>query len=202
MPRPLIIGLTGGMASGKSTVAAIFADLGVPIWNADLAAHEIYRHHPQLRQVLADRWGSEVLTENDVNRAAIARIVFANPEELEWLNGRVHPQVRLDFEAWLTTVSNAPYVIREAAILFESGSNQDCDKVVTVAAPESDRVARAVHRDGLTSDQIRARLTHQLSDLDRAEKSDFVIQNGNSTTFEELQKQVFKLHKFFSEQLN
>lgn len=189
------------MASGKSTVAAMFADLGVPIWNADLAAHEIYRHHPRLREALADRWGSEVLTENDVNRAAIARIVFSNHAELEWLNAQVHPQVRAEFENWLATVSNAPYIVREAAILFESEANLGCDKVVTVAAPESDRVARAANRDGLTSDQIRARLAHQLSDLEREQRSDFVITNDDSTTREELQKQVLRLHKLFNEPL-
>lgn len=202
MPRPLIIGLTGGMASGKSTVAALFAELGVPIWNADQAAHEIYRRHPSLRQALADRWGPEVLTGEDINRAAVAGIVFTDPEELEWLNAQVHPQVRVDFEAWLATVSNAPYIVREAAILFESGANRDCDKVVTVAAPESDRLARAAGRDGLTSDQIRARLAQQLSDLEREQRSDFVITNDNVTTTEELQKQVLNLHKLFIEPLN
>jgi dephospho-CoA kinase len=108
----------------------------------------------------------------------------------------------VDFEAWLATVSNAPYIVREAAILFESGANRDCDKVVTVAAPESDRLARAAGRDGLTSDQIRARLAQQLSDLEREQRSDFVITNDNVTTTEELQKQVLNLHKLFIEPLN
>ena len=201
MRRPLIIGLTGGMASGKSTVAALFAELGAPVWNADKAAHEIYRGHPQLRQALADRWGTGTIVGDDVDRAAVGDIVFANSEELEWLNAQVHPRVRMDFEAWLATVADAPYVIREAAILFESGANRDCDKVVTVAAPEADRVARAASRDGSNSDQIRARLAHQLSDLEREQRSDFVITNDDATSSEELQKQVLNLHNMFNELL-
>lgn len=189
------------MASGKSTVAALFAELGAPVWNADKAAHEIYRGHPQLRQALADRWGTGTIVGDDVDRAAVGDIVFANSEELEWLNAQVHPRVRMDFEAWLATVADAPYVIREAAILFESGANRDCDKVVTVAAPEADRVARAASRDGSNSDQIRARLAHQLSDLEREQRSDFVITNDDATSSEELQKQVLNLHNMFNELL-
>lgn len=189
------------MASGKSTVAKMFAELGVPVWNADAAAHEIYRRHPELREALADRWGSEVLAGADVDRTAIARIVFAAPAELDWLNGQVHPMVRTDFEAWLITVADVPYIVREAAILFESGADQDCDEVVTVSAPEADRIARAVNRDALTSDQIRSRLTRQLTDLERERRADFVVTNDDSTTLQELQKQVHKLHELFSEPL-
>lgn len=198
-----IVGLTGGMASGKSTVRRMFEGLGVPAWDADLAGHEVYRKHRTLRQACAERWGAKVLHgEDDVNRAAIASIAFGNPGELAWLNGQVHPLVRMDFEDWVAAVDPlAPYVIRESAILFEAGIHSDCAAVVCVVAPEAERVARAVARTGMSEADARLRMSKQWSDEQRKAHCQFIIDNGPDVTLSDLSTIVERVHGMIIESL-
>lgn len=198
-----IVGLTGGMASGKSTVRKMFEGLGVPAWDADRAGHEVYRKHASLREACLDRWGPHVLQgEQDVNRSAIAAIVFDDSAELTWLNAQVHPLVRSDFDLWLAEVdANAPYVIRESAILFEAGIHSDCAAVVCVTAPVTERLARAMQRDGVSASEIQQRMSKQLSDEARNARCQFIIENGAGVTLSDLSTNVGKVHGLLIESL-
>ena len=150
--RPVVVGVTGGMAAGKSLVTRMFAALGAPTWDADSAAKRLYQTDTTLQQATLDRWGPRIakLDEDgrmvDVNREALAEVVFSNPDELAWLEAQVHPAVGRAFSAWLEDQPHTPVVIREAAILFESGSDATCDVTLTVEAPEALRIRRAQER--------------------------------------------------------
>ena len=200
--RPLVVGLTGGMAAGKSVVARILRALGAAAWDADAAAKSLYRTDPVLRKALLDRWGAEVAVRDesglavDVDRRALASRIFEDPEELRWLESMVHPAVARAFDAWaerMHAVGHPFYVVREAAILFESGSHKTCDFVVTVEAPEEVRIARAVLRGrGQVSEQeVRARLRRQATQEQRLELADVVLKNGPQDA---LLPQVLDLH--------
>lgn len=170
-----IIGLTGGIGSGKTKIARLFESEGIPVYIADEHAKRVMASDP-VTAALRKAFSDEVFNDNTLNRAKLAEKVFSDPTALARLNAIVHPAVRLDFERWLTA-QNAPMVIREAAILFESGSYTDCDKIITVTAPESVRIARVMQRDNTTEAAVRARMTHQWSDEKKAALSDFVIEN-------------------------
>lgn len=204
MGRPKIVGLTGGLGSGKSVVRSMFLALGIPAWDADQAGHAVYRAHPELRRACAARWGDIVLQPNgDVNRKQIAQIVFSSPAELEWLNQQVHPLVQKDFEEWLEGVSSSvAYVIRESAILFESQSELGCDAVICVSANEAVRIDRAMKRDGTVEADVRARMSRQWTDAQRESRSDFVIRNDESVTLGELSSKVDFVHRALLEFLN
>ncbi len=200
--RPLVVGLTGGMAAGKSLVARILRALGAAAWDADAAAKSLYRTDPVLRKALLDRWGAEVAVRDesglavDVDRRALASRIFADPEELRWLESMVHPAVARAFDAWaerMHALGHPSYVVREAAILFESGSHKTCDFVVTVEAPEEIRIARAVLRGrGEVSEQeVRARLRRQATQEQRMGLADVVLKNGPQDA---LLPQVLDLH--------
>ena len=190
---PLVVGLTGGLAAGKSTVAKMFQSLGVPVWDADDAAKSLYRTDEVLRQSMVTRWGEAVALRDpsgavvDIVRAEVAKRVFDAPEEMNWLESRVHPAVARAFEGWLDMLPHdldGRMVVREAAILFESGSHTTCDVVVTVEAPEKLRVARALQRahsqgeTNLSTTDIQARMKRQWTREERIAKSDIVIENG------------------------
>jgi dephospho-CoA kinase len=186
--RPRIIGLTGGLGSGKSTVGRIWETLGVPRWDADQAGAVLYRQDRELRELLLATWGREVLQWNaqgdhvDVNRRQLGAWVFRDAEALARLNGWVHPRVRSGFEVWLqsqTARSPAPrMVLRESAILIESGFHRDCDAVVLVTAPEALRIQRAVDRGGMTADQAADRMRQQWDDEKKRPWVHAVIENG------------------------
>ncbi|HEX5668597.1 MAG TPA: dephospho-CoA kinase, partial [Chitinophagaceae bacterium] len=150
---PIKVGLTGGIGSGKSTVARIFEALGVPVYYADEAAKNLYRSDPVLRQAIIDQFGPEAYAEGELNRKYISGIVFSSPEKLEILNSLVHPATIKDAEKWLLA-QTAPYAIKEAALIFESGSHRDLDHVIGVFAPESLRMKRVMARDKVTEDDI------------------------------------------------
>ena len=194
--RPLILGLTGGIAAGKSLVARMFEALGATVWDADAAAKTLYQTDPQLRDAMIQRWGAHVARcdehgkEVDVHRQAVADIVFADAQELAWLESRVHPAVGRAFDLWLeeqAQIGKALVVIREAAILFESGSDAACDVTVTVEAPETLRIARAQHRAQAEGQpvpeeaEIRARMDRQWTEAQRVARADHVVRNTDET---------------------
>ncbi len=172
-----IIGLTGGIGSGKSTVANYIASKGIPVYIADEEAKKLM----ELPEVIASIQGifsENVLDEfGKLNRKKIADLVFNSPTQLNQLNNIVHPLVKNHFIEWLKIHSNAPYVIKEVAILFETGGNTACDKVILVTAPEEIRIERAMKRDNVSKETIVSRMNNQLPESEKITKSDFIIHN-------------------------
>jgi dephospho-CoA kinase len=171
-----IIGLTGGIGSGKTTVANYFKSYGIPVYIADDEARKIMQS-ADILEAIKNLFGADVFENETLNREKLAKIVFNNPESLEKLNGIVHPAVKKHFEQWLLQNLQAPYVIYEAAILFESGRYKDCDIIITVTAPIESRIQRVIKRDNTTRELVLKRINAQWTDEKRISKSDFVIEN-------------------------
>ena len=187
-----IIGLTGGIGSGKTTIANEFLSLGVPVYIADDEARKLMQ---SLEVINAIRtvFGNTVFQNDILNREKLAEIVFSNPEKLEQLNGIVHPAVKKHFKEWLLNHKDAPFVIYEAAILFESGGYKNCDIIISVIAPLETRIQRVIDRDKTTREQVLKRINMQWNDEKRISKSDFVIKNTN---IEETKSEIVKILKF------
>ena len=173
-----IIGLTGGIGSGKTTVARYIAAQGIPVYIADEEAKKVM-NTPEVLSLVANTFGDSVLENGVINRQKLAQLVFNAAEKLQQLNNIIHPKVKQDFENWVQKHHNHPFVIKEAAILFESGSYQFCDKIITVTAPENVRLQRVIQRDSVTEDQVLARMQNQWKEEEKIALSDYVIQNIN-----------------------
>jgi len=172
----MIVGLTGGIGSGKSTVAKFFKALGVPVYDSDAQAKRIMKSSKKIRKKIIALLGEEAYEDKSLNRAYIAKSVFGNKELLEELNGIVHPAVRKHFLKW-SQKQDYPYVVQETALLFENKSNHLYDKVILVTAPQKLRIARVMSRDNSTEEQVLARIENQLADTDKIELSDYIIEN-------------------------
>jgi dephospho-CoA kinase len=190
------IGITGGIGSGKSTVCRVFENLGIPVFYADTVAKEIMVTDKELATAVKDTFGAESYdAAGRLNNKHIAGIVFNNNIELNKLNELVHPAVFRAFDLWLTRVPlTAPYILKEAALLFESGSYMLCDKSVLVIAPVETRLKRVMKRDGSTEEQVLARMNKQLSDVEKMKMADFLIRNDESQS---VILQVMELHSQF-----
>ena len=186
-----IIGLTGGIGSGKTTIANYFKSFGIPVYIADDEARKIMQSL-EIIAAIKNVFGDEVFENEKLNREELAKIVFNNPEKLEKLNNIVHPAVKKHFEQWLLQHTAAPYVIYEAAILFESGSYKNCDLIITVTAPIESRIQRVVERDKTTRELVLKRINAQWTDEQRISKSDFIIEN---TSIETTKLEVVKILK-------
>ena len=184
-----IIGLTGGIGSGKSTVANYIASKGIPVYIADEEAKKIMERE-DVKQKIQNLFSESVLNpDNSLNRKKIAEFVFNNPEKLKELNVIVHPEVQLHFKNWVKEHKDFPYIIKEVAILFETGGNKQCDKVILITAPEELRIERAMKRDNVTKKDILVRINNQLPESKKKELSDFIIDNINlSNTFLKIDK--------------
>jgi dephospho-CoA kinase len=191
--KPLLVGITGGIGSGKSTACRIFSILGVPIYYADDRAKWLMSHDTDLKQAIISNFGEESYTaDGSLNRAYLASVVFPDEQKVAIINGLVHPAVKKDFEKWVGS-QTAPYVLKEAALLFESGSYQDLDKIINVSAPLKTRITRVMMRDRhRTEKQIHEIIDKQLSDEEKNPKSDFVIKNADNKL---LIPQVLELHR-------
>jgi len=185
-----IIGLTGGIGSGKTTISKIFEELGVPVYNSDLEAKKIMEV-PEIIVLLKNSFGEEFFENNILNRAKLADLVFKNTEKLNVLNAIVHPFVKKDFLFWVKKNENEKFVIKESAILFESKSNLDCDKIITITSPLDLRMKRIAARDNLGFHEIVKRINNQISDEKKIENSDFIIEN---TDLEMTKTQVLKIY--------
>lgn len=181
------VGLTGGIGSGKSTVAKVFEALGVPVFNADKAVHAIYAENSKIRKAVIDKFGVEVAVcdsdgkDVDIDRPALGKLAFREEGGIEFLNNLVHPAVGKSFQNWIKNLpSTVSYVIHEAAILFESGASKSCDAVITVSAKETQRIARVKHRDGYDIAVIEGKIKAQITDLEREALSDFILRNNDS----------------------
>ncbi len=186
-----LIGLTGGIGSGKTTVAKMFAAKGIPVYIADEEAKKLM-NKTEIIQAIANKFGKEIINNGKINRTLLAEKVFNNKEKLNALNQIVHPAVKEDFKSWLKQHQEFPFVMKETAILFETGGNKDCDLVITVVAPLSERISRIIKRDNSTEQSIHDRIKNQLDDDFKIMHSDFVIQNN---AFESTENQVDEIVK-------
>tara|TARA_B100000614_G_C14406837_1_gene436086 strand:+ start:217 stop:801 length:585 start_codon:yes stop_codon:yes gene_type:complete len=189
------VGLTGGIGSGKTTVAMIFAQLGVPIYSSDDRAKYLMLNNQLLRKSLITLFGDDVIINEVLNRSYIASKVFSNPEDLFKLNSLVHPFVQNDFEAWVASQSSN-YVIKESAIIFETGVNKLLDKVILVESPKNLKVARIMFRDRIKEEEVFNRMSKQWSDNQKRTIADYVIKNDEKCS---LINQVLKLHDVLSD---
>lgn len=198
--RTTVIGITGGIGSGKTTVCSIFQALGVPVYNADERAKELMNTNPTLRAQIIDAFGAESYdAENRLNRPYIAQQVFNSSKDLNTINALVHPVVASDFEEWVDLHSNEKYVLKEAAILFESGANKYVDVSVLVVAPEALRIARVTKRDASTEEEVLKRMKNQWTQERKVKLADFIIHNDGVKL---LIPQVIKLHQAFTQTVN
>ena len=172
----IVVGLTGGIGSGKSTIAAMFHELGVPVYNSDERAKHLMNTSKKIKKELVELLGKKAYLDDKINRTYIAKKVFNDADMLEKLNKIVHPVVRKDFIKW-TKKQNAPYVIQETALLFENNAQELYDSVILVTAPKKIRIERVLSRDGSTKEQIIARMNNQLDDETNLESTNFVIEN-------------------------
>ncbi|MBU6323904.1 MAG: dephospho-CoA kinase [Bacteroidetes bacterium] len=189
----LRVGITGGIGSGKSTVCGIFARLGIPVYAADREAKRLMREDLALIASVKEAFGSDSYSGNEPNRPFLANAVFGNPEKLALLNSLVHPAVFRDFERWCG-LQHAPYVIKEAAIMFESGSYKQVHEVVAVTAPLELRIQRVMERDGSSREEILKRIQAQMPQEEVVKRAHDVINNDGTHS---LIRQVVGLHRQF-----
>ena len=173
------IGLTGNIGSGKTTVASCFEILGIAVFNADKQAKLLMDKDVDLKQSLITEFGKEVFFNNELNRKYLSNLAFNDDLVLKRLNALVHPVVQDAFEKWSIQQSGV-YVIKEAAILFESNTYQSLDAIICISCPEEIRLKRILKRDNLSEKQVRQRMSHQLAEEKKISLSDYVITNDNS----------------------
>lgn len=176
-----IVGLTGGIGSGKSTVAQMFKDLGVPVYHSDSEAKQLMTTTPKLKKAIIALLGKEAYKDGKLNRSFIARKVFKDTQSLQALNALVHPEVRSHFLQWVKQQS-APYVIQETALLFENEAQDQYDVILWVNAPVPLRLQRVMARDGATVQEVHDRMKHQIEAEQAAPQADFCITNIDLNT--------------------
>lgn len=190
-----IIGLTGGIGSGKSTVAQFFLELGVPVYIADSEAKKIMDYPETIREVQMIFQENVILESGKLDRKKIASVVFNNPEKLKELNAIIHPKVNQDFKKWLKKHEDYSYIIKEVAIIFETQSEKHFDKIILVTAPEDLRIERVSKRDNISKEQILERIQNQLPDSVKIKKSDFIIHN---ISIDAIKNEVRRLHQILN----
>lgn len=174
----LRIGLTGGIGSGKSVVARVFENLGIPVYNADTAARMLMETDPALRNKITTIFGEQAYTNQRLNRGYISAQVFDNHEKLAALNATVHPAVVAYGNEWFAQ-QNTPYAVKEAALFFETGTAGEMDKMIGVSAPLPLRIQRVMQRDGLTREQVKSRMDTQIDETIKMRLCDYVILNDD-----------------------
>lgn len=190
---PLLVGITGGIGSGKSTVAKIFSILGIPVYSADDRAKWLMGNDERLKSQIKDAFGDKsYLSDGSLDRDFLAKTVFSDPEKIKTINALVHPSVGRDFSDW-ASIKASPYVLKEAALIFETGSNLSLDYVINVSSPLKVRIARTLMRDPFRSEeQVNQIINQQLPDEQKNELADFVIKNSDNKL---LIPQVLKIHQ-------
>lgn len=189
----LKIGLTGGIGSGKTTIAKMFEVLGIPVYYADAASKRLYDSDPELKQAIRDNFGNDIYENEKINRGKLAAIVFNNPGRLALLNSLVHPPTIRDAEKWMQN-QQGKYLIKEAALIFESGSAASLDYVIGVNAPKSLRIKRVMEREGVSREEVISRMDRQIEEDIKMKLCDFIIQNDEQQL---VIPQVLELHQKF-----
>ena len=187
-----VIGLTGGIGSGKTTVANEFSSFGIPVYISDLEAKKLMQSDSLLNQI-KEEFGSSVFDKGILLRDKLSEIVFNDDKRLAKLNSIVHPAVKEHFKKWLLEKQDNPFVIYESAILFESGSYKECDFVINVQAPLEVRIKRVIERDKTTREKVLERIKNQWNDDEKSSKSDFVV---NNTSMEAIKLEIVKILNF------
>lgn len=187
----LLVGLTGGIGSGKTLVCSIFEKLKVPVYHADEAARRLMNSEAGLMEGIREMFGDQAYGRDGLNRAYLAGLVFGDEERLSGLNKLVHPAVRDDFKRWAGQQRDAAYVIEEAAILFESGASQEMDLTILVHAPEEVRIRRVMERDGVSRVEVLKRIRHQMREEKLMKMADHRLLNDGTTM---ILPQVIELH--------
>jgi dephospho-CoA kinase len=186
----MIVGLTGGIGSGKTTVASFFKDYGVPVYIADEEAKKLMNRSKVIKRKLVQLFGEKAYINSELNKPYIANIIFNNKTYLQKMNAIIHPRVARHFIKWVKK-QNAPYVIKEVAILFENGGYKSCDAVITVTAPKDIRINRLLKRDNSTIEKIESIMKNQWTDEQKVKLSDYVIEN---ISLESTKNQVSIIH--------
>jgi len=187
----ITVGLTGGIGSGKTTVAKAFASLGIPVYIADDEAKKLMNTSKVIKRKLIALFGPLAYTDHVLNRPYLAQKIFNNKELLEQMNAIVHPKVGKHFVKWKHK-QKAPYIIKETAILFENGSYKNYDYIITIIAPEKTRIERVLKRDNTNVEKVKAIIKNQWKDEKKINLSDFVIVNTN---LQSTHNEVLKTHK-------
>lgn len=187
----LKIGITGGIGSGKSTVAKIFATLAIPVYDADIAAKNLMNTNETVKSNIIKYFGEESYKNNMLNRSYLSSIVFKSKEKLQLLNSITHPVTIANANEWFQK-EQAPYALKEAALIFESNSNQYLDYVIGVAAPEAIRIMRIMQRNNLSKEDVLKIMSRQMDEDEKMKRCDFIIDNSGKAS---VIQQVFKLHQ-------
>jgi dephospho-CoA kinase len=185
------VGITGGMGSGKSTVAKVFEVLGIPVYYADDAAKRLMNEDAVLKEKLVLAFGKDTYTGGTLNRTYLSSLVFNNPEKLQLLNTIVHPATIADADKWMQQ-QTTPYVLKETALLFESGAAKHLDKVIGVYAPAPLRIKRVIQRDNISEEDVIARMSKQMDEDEKMRLCDYIITNDEQ---ELVIPQVLKIHE-------
>ncbi|MDG1039733.1 MAG: dephospho-CoA kinase [Polaribacter sp.] len=192
----MIVGLTGGIGSGKSTVAKMFASVGnIAIYYADKEAKRIMNTSTLISAKISDIFGKDSYENNQLNKNYIAKIVFSNPKKLAALNAIVHPEVYKHFKAFVEKNSDKDYILYENAILFENNSDILCDKIVTVSADKKLKIERVMARDGATETEVESRMNNQWTDIKKEMLANYIIKNNVKS---ELLIQVVRIHNILT----
>ncbi len=189
-----IIGLTGGIGSGKTTVAYMFKDLNVPVYIADLEAKNLTNSSKRIKQKLINLLSEDAYVREELNRKYVADLIFNDESLLKKVNNIIHPEVAQHFEEWIQK-QEGPYCIKEAAILFENGGYKKCDLTILIIAPVEERINRVINRDKTTKIAVKERIKNQWSDEKKKKLADFVIENID---LNKTQEKVKKIHLFLS----
>lgn len=186
-----IIGLTGGIGSGKTIISKVFTVLGIPVYNSDIEAKLLMNSNAQIVTELKNKFGNNLYNKNELDRKKLAKLIFNDKNNINFVNNTVHPVVKLHFNKWAEK-QNSEYLIKETAILFERGIYKDVAHIITVVAPEHIRIKRIIKRDHLNTEEIKARMTNQISDNEKISRSDFIINNDNKHL---IFPQILEIHK-------
>jgi len=186
-----IIGLTGGIGSGKSSVLEIFKKIGISTYNADESAKELISSDKKIIYSIKQLFGEDIYNENELNSKLVSKIVFNDKEKLNFLNSIIHPAVALDFNKFCLKHRNESYIVKEAAIIFETKTENLFNKIIYVKTPEEIRIDRVMQRDNLSRDDVLNRIQNQINETSIIDKCDFVIDNIN---YNELEQKVLEIH--------
>lgn len=187
----MIVGLTGGIGSGKSTVARLFTRLGIAVFEADSVSRQLIDTDQELQQQLQQLLGNDLLQDGKVNKPYMASLIFSNENLLRKVNSLIHPAVGRAFKKWKPQ-QQSPYVLREAAILFESGTYHDCDHIIVVSAPLDMRIERVMKRNKMTREEVMERVNRQWPEEQKLRLADSIIYNDHSQS---VIKQVLRIHE-------
>lgn len=191
----LKIGITGGIGSGKTTICNIFKNLGVSIFNSDEHGRDLLNSDKQVKKQIVKLFGKDMyMSDGKIDRPRLAAVIFSDPNAMEKVTEIIHPKVQERFKKWCIKHEREPYILKEAAILFESGHYHDLDKIINVFAPKEDRIQRVMERDGVIEEEVKKRMRFQYSDEERNKLADFIIMNEDRN---ELLPQIMELHEIF-----